>query len=115
MGLELAPSRLPDLGDWCQIGAAAAPAGRVRVRACASGLREGEWQLPRSKLPSGRTLLMGVVNVTPDSFSDGGKFLAADAAVEHGLRLAAEGADLLDVGGESTNPFGARPVDAAEE
>ena len=47
-------------------------------------------------------LIMGVVNVTPDSFSDGGLFLDADAAVEHGLRLVGEGADILDVGGEST-------------
>jgi dihydropteroate synthase len=57
---------------------------------------------------------MGIVNVTPDSFSDGGRFLAPDAAVAHGLRLAAEGADILDVGGESTKP-GAEPVDAGEE
>jgi dihydropteroate synthase len=48
---------------------------------------------------------MGIVNVTPDSFSDGGRFLAAEAAVEHGLALAAEGADLLDIGGESTRPY----------
>jgi len=54
-------------------------------------------------------LIMGVVNVTPDSFSDGGAFLERDAAVNHGLRLAFEGADLLDVGGESTRP-GAEPV-----
>jgi dihydropteroate synthase len=73
------------------------------------------WTLPRSRLPEGRTLVMGVVNVTPDSFSDGGRFLEADAAVAQGLRLAEEGADLLDVGGESTNPFGAKPVDALEE
>jgi dihydropteroate synthase len=53
--------------------------------------------------------IMGVVNVTPDSFSDGGAFLDRDAAVDHGLRLAFEGADLLDVGGESTRP-GADPV-----
>jgi dihydropteroate synthase len=59
-------------------------------------------------------LIMGVVNVTPDSFSDGGRFLDADAAVEHGLRLAAEGADILDIGGESTRP-GAEPVGADEE
>jgi dihydropteroate synthase len=59
-------------------------------------------------------LIMGVVNVTPDSFSDGGRFLDADAAVEHGLRLAAEGADILDIGGESTRP-GADPVGADEE
>ena len=52
---------------------------------------------------------MGIVNVTPDSFSDGGLFLDADAAVEHGRALAAEGADILDVGGESTRP-GADPV-----
>jgi dihydropteroate synthase len=58
--------------------------------------------------------LMGVVNVTPDSFFDGGRFRDADAAVEHGVRLAGEGADILDVGGESTRP-GSEPVSAAEE
>ena len=52
---------------------------------------------------------MGIVNVTPDSFSDGGRFLDAGAAVQHALQLAADGADILDVGGESTRP-GARPV-----
>ena len=57
---------------------------------------------------------MGIVNVTPDSFSDGGLFLDADAAVAHGLRLAGEGAEILDVGGESTRP-GAEPVPAAVE
>jgi len=58
--------------------------------------------------------IMGVVNVTPDSFSDGGAFLDRDAAVRHGLRLAFEGADLLDIGGESTRP-GADPVGEREE
>ena len=58
--------------------------------------------------------LMGVVNVTPDSFSDGGAFLEADAAIAQGRRLVAEGADLVDVGGESTRP-GAAPVSADEE
>ena len=57
---------------------------------------------------------MGVVNVTPDSFSDGGLYLDPDAAVRHGVRLADEGAAILDVGGESTRP-GAAPVDEAEE
>jgi len=57
---------------------------------------------------------MGVVNVTPDSFSDGGRFLGEAAAVAHGLALIAEGADILDIGGESTRP-GAQPVDEAEE
>jgi dihydropteroate synthase len=61
-----------------------------------------------------RTLLMGVVNVTPDSFSDGGSFLDPNAAIEHGLRLVADGADILDVGGESTRP-GSDPVPADEE
>jgi dihydropteroate synthase len=58
--------------------------------------------------------VMGVVNVTPDSFSDGGRFLDPDAAVAHALSLAQEGADILDFGGESTRP-GAEPVPAAEE
>jgi len=59
-----------------------------------------------------RTLLMGIVNVTPDSFSDGGSFLDTSSAVEHGVRLAEEGADVLDVGGESTRPGAAEvPVD----
>ena len=61
-----------------------------------------------------RTLVMGVVNVTPDSFSDGGRYRDAAAAVEHARALVAEGADLLDVGGESTRP-GAEPVSASEE
>jgi dihydropteroate synthase len=56
-----------------------------------------------------RCLVMGVLNVTPDSFSDGGRFLAPDRAVEHGRRLVAEGADLVDVGGESTRPGAVRP------
>jgi dihydropteroate synthase len=58
--------------------------------------------------------LMGVINVTPDSFSDGGRFLQAAEAIPHGLRLAEEGAAILDAGGESTRP-GARPVPAEEE
>jgi dihydropteroate synthase len=57
---------------------------------------------------------MGVVNVTPDSFSDGGRYLDHDAAIAHGRRLVAEGADVVDVGGESTRP-GAEPVPLAEE
>jgi dihydropteroate synthase len=61
-----------------------------------------------------RCLVMGVVNVTPDSFSDGGAWLEASAAVSHGLALAAEGADIVDVGGESTRP-GAQRVDQQEE
>lgn len=62
----------------------------------------------------GPALVMGIVNVTPDSFSDGGRFEQAEQAVEHGLRLAEEGADILDIGGESTRP-GAQPVGIEEE
>ena len=100
-----------------EAGRALAAELRDRAANVEASFRPGAFtlQLPRSKLPQGRTLVMGVVNVTPDSFSDGGRFLDAPAAIAHGLRLAAEGADLLDVGGESTNPFGARPVSAAEE
>jgi dihydropteroate synthase len=73
-------------------------------------LRVGDRVLPTSR----RCLVMGVVNVTPDSFSDGGRFLDPAAAVDHGLALVAEGADLLDVGGESTRP-GATDVPEAVE
>ena len=74
-----------------------------------------EWRLRDRVLYPGRTpLVMGIVNVTPDSFSDGGRFAATEAAVAHGLDLARQGADLLDVGGESTRP-GAEPVDVEEE
>ena len=62
----------------------------------------------------GRPLMMGVVNVTPDSFSDGGRYFDAEAAVAHAIQLVEEGADLLDIGAESTRP-GADPVDEAEE
>src|SRR3954469_205545 len=61
-----------------------------------------------------RPLVMGVVNVTPDSFSDGGLHLDRDAAVAHARALIAQGADILDIGGESTRP-GAEPVTLAEE
>jgi dihydropteroate synthase len=70
---------------------------------------------PVAGLPDlGRCRVVGVINVTPDSFSDGGSFLDADDAVKHGRTLLAHGADLLDVGGESTRP-GAEPISAAEE
>jgi dihydropteroate synthase len=79
------------------------------------------WQLRTRRLalphPSGmlrRPLVMGIVNVTPDSFSDGGRHAGIEAAVAHGLRLVADGVDMLDVGGESTRPF-SEPVAADEE
>jgi dihydropteroate synthase len=61
-----------------------------------------------------RTLVMGILNITPDSFSDGGKYLDSQAAVAHALRLEQEGADILDIGGESTRP-GATPITPEEE
>ena len=66
------------------------------------------------KLDLSRPLVMGIVNVTPDSFSDGGQHLQREAAVKHAQRLIAEGADIIDIGGESTRP-GAQPVGAQEE
>lgn len=63
---------------------------------------------------SGRTAVMGILNVTPDSFSDGGKYLDPDSAIRQGVKLAEDGADILDIGGESTRP-GARPTSAEEE
>ena len=72
------------------------------------------WRCGRFRLDCARTLVMGVVNVTPNSFSDGGLFFDPDKAVAHARRLIEEGADLIDIGGESTRP-GAQPVDAHEE
>ena len=73
------------------------------------------WQLPTRRLDlSERPLTMGILNVTPDSFSDGGRFAELQRAVEHGLRLIADGADILDIGGESTRPD-ADEVDIDEE
>jgi dihydropteroate synthase len=78
-------------------------------------MREREWKIGgRVFNLSQRALIMGVLNVTPDSFSDGGKFFAVEKAIEHGLRMTSEGADIIDVGGESTRP-GAEPVGAKEE
>jgi dihydropteroate synthase len=69
---------------------------------------------PRRPLPLDRARVMGVLNVTPDSFSDGGRFASVAEAVQAGLALAGEGADIVDVGGESTRP-GASPVPVADE
>ena len=73
------------------------------------------WHVGSKHLPIGQnTWLMGIVNVTPDSFSDGGSYLDPAQAVQHGMDLASQGADLLDIGGESTRP-GSAPVSAKEE
>lgn len=73
------------------------------------------WKIKGAQIPlGGRVRLMGIVNVTPDSFSDGGQFLEVNEAVRHALLLAEQGADILDIGGESTRP-GATPVPVEEE
>jgi dihydropteroate synthase len=78
-------------------------------------MRERIWRIgERVFTVSRKGLTMGVLNVTPDSFSDAGKFFSVEKAIEHGLRMAAEGADIVDVGGESTRPD-AEPVAAGEE
>ncbi len=73
------------------------------------------WHLPRGPVPLDRPFVLGVVNVTPDSFSDGGRHASPEAAAAHAERLLDEGADGVDVGGESTRPHNAGPVPAAEE
>ena len=70
-------------------------------------LRSKRLELPSCGSTRKRPLVMGIVNVTPDSFSDGGRYADTQAAVAHGLSLVAEGADILDIGGESTRPFSA--------
>jgi dihydropteroate synthase len=75
-----------------------------------------EWKLRTRSLPLGeRTVVIGVLNTTPDSFSDGGAFHTPAAAIEHGLQMFEEGADIVDVGGESTRPGKHKPVSVREE
>jgi dihydropteroate synthase len=77
--------------------------------------RSRRWRLRTRQLEFGqRPMLMGIVNVTPDSFSDGGRFARPEAAVEHALKLVADGAEILDIGAESTRPY-ASPVSLEEE
>lgn len=103
--LRQGPSRWRALGDEMK-------------RALAGWRQAGDWTLPlagkRVFRWSRRTVLLGILNVTPDSFSDGGRFLDPSRAAERALRMQEEGADWIDVGGESTRP-GSRPVEAAEE
>ena len=74
-----------------------------------------QWKIAGQTIDvSEHALVMGVLNITPDSFSDGGRFFTAEKAIEHGVRMAEEGAQIIDVGGESTRP-GAEPVPAEEE
>jgi dihydropteroate synthase len=90
-------------------------ANASRISRQPGAARASKWQL-RSRLIEfpRRPLLMGIVNVTPDSFSDGGRYFDTNTAVGHALQLAADGADLLDIGGESTRPY-SDPVSLDEE
>jgi dihydropteroate synthase len=92
------------------------PAPSFRGNAAAQRLPHGgRWRVRGREIALDHPIVVGILNVTPDSFSDGGRFVHADAAVEHGMRMVADGADVIDIGGESTRPHGARPVSAAEE
>jgi dihydropteroate synthase len=102
----VARRRLVSAADLVQ---GAAPAGLAPLLQ-----RLQEPRSPIAGLPLDRPRVMGIVNVTPDSFSDGGRWLDPQAAIAHGLQLEAEGADLLDIGGESTRP-GAEPIGVDEE
>src|ERR1043165_2654521 len=73
------------------------------------------WRHAKGVLALDRPIIMGILNVTPDSFSDGGQFNSVPEAVEHARQLVALGADIIDVGGESTRPQGARQITADEE
>jgi dihydropteroate synthase len=73
------------------------------------------WQVRDRKVFVDRPVVVGILNVTPDSFSDGGRFVRIDAAIDQGLRMLDEGADVIDVGGESTRPQGATQISADEE
>jgi dihydropteroate synthase len=74
------------------------------------------WKIKDRQMPIGtRTLVMGILNVTPDSFSDGGRYFSIDKATDHALQMIADGADIIDIGGESTRPGTEGPVSAEEE
>ncbi len=78
-------------------------------------MRERIWKIGGRVFDLSRHgLIMGVLNVTPNSFSDGGEFFAADKATDRGVQIAAEGAHIIDIGGESTHP-GSQPITAEEE
>jgi dihydropteroate synthase len=109
--LDLPADEVPGLSASLRKGAGAGLASEIETAFAAAAAPSAT--LPF--LPTGRrTLLMGVLNVTPDSFSDGGEFTGLEAAVRQAVRLAEEGADIVDVGGESTRP-GAVPVGLHEE
>ena len=109
-GLETS-TRILQAGSW--FGAAKSPIDRSI--AIFRPMSAASWLVRDRVVTLDRPLVMGIINVTPDSFSDGGSFFSPGAALAHGARLLAEGADILDIGGESTRPQGAAQVSAEEE
>ncbi|HET7583434.1 MAG TPA: dihydropteroate synthase [Gemmatimonadaceae bacterium] len=95
--------------------AIASPTDDAPHAAQAAPATASTWMVRGRAVVLSRPFVMGVLNVTPDSFSDGGRFAAPAHAEEHAARMIEQGADIIDIGGESTRPQGARPVDAAEE
>ena len=73
------------------------------------------WRIAGRVIVIDRPIVVGVLNVTPDSFSDGGQFASVDVAAARAVEMVREGADVIDIGGESTRPQGAQPVDVEEE
>jgi dihydropteroate synthase len=109
-------SSVEQIGEWMSEGGEARSALAQAVVAIRRAL-EKDFVVPcrgRELLLGGMPLIMGILNVTPDSFSDGGKYISVEAAVRRGLEMAEEGADIIDVGGESTRP-GSLPVPSDEE
>jgi dihydropteroate synthase len=104
--LRLQPWGLPEVAAAVEAALAAAEGFPARRYA---------WPGRELVIRPGRTVVMGILNVTPDSFSDGGRYNHVDAALRHAAEMAAAGADVIDVGAESTRPYGATAVDAAEE
>ncbi len=113
--IELIGRTGPTRDETLTLGMSEARDRGTRDEALARLLAQHEAPRPSlAGLSLDRPRLMGIVNVTPDSFSDGGTFASAQAAIDHALRLADEGADILDIGGESTRP-GAEPVSVQDE
>ncbi len=105
-----AAAALPDIDSWCGANGLAEAFEERLAALCADRTLPGHDPASRDSAPC----VMGIINVTPDSFSDGGDFYDASLAIEHGRALIEQGADILDVGGESTRP-GADPVSPEEE
>ncbi len=104
--LRLQPWGLPNAAAAIEAALAAAEAFPAR---------RYEWPGRELVIRPGRTVIMGILNVTPDSFSDGGRFNSVEAALRRTAEMAADGADVIDIGAESTRPYGATEVSAAEE